>query len=132
MIVEDNHLVSTYPTAYMNIAGVGRNLYFARNCQEAVQAHQADYSFTFDAGCSAYFGTLAATDGARLTLAADPVYPPWAPEKSDYWKKAIVCVQEGRGAGQWRYVVANRGRHWEIEAPFACTPDARHSSRSSP
>jgi hypothetical protein len=124
VIVEDNQFVSTYPTAYMNISGVGRNLYFAGNSMEAVQAHQADYSFTFDAGCCAYFGTLASVDGTRLTLAADPAYPKWAAEKSDLWKKAIVCVQEGRGAGQWRYVTANQGRQWEIQSPFACQPDA--------
>ncbi|MEI8372837.1 MAG: hypothetical protein WCJ35_08390 [Planctomycetota bacterium] len=124
VIVENNHLVSMYPTAYMNIAGVGRNLYFAGNCQEALQAHQADYSFTFDAGCAAYFGAISAIDGTRLSLAADPTYPPWASEKSDLWKTAIVCLQEGRGAGQWRYVVAHHGRHWDVETPFACTPDA--------
>ena len=54
VIVEDNQFVSTFPTAYMNIAGVGRNLYFARNCQEALSTQQADYSFTFDAGCAAF------------------------------------------------------------------------------
>jgi hypothetical protein len=124
VIVEDNQLVSMQPTAYMNISGVGRNLYFAGNTQEAIQAHQADYSFTFDAGCTAYFGKLAVGDGKRLTLAADPTYPKWAPESAEQWKRAIVCVQEGRGAGQWRYVVAHKGRHWEIETPFACTPDA--------
>jgi len=49
-IVEDNQFVSLYPTAYQNIAGSGRNLYYARNRHEALQVHQADYSFTFDAG----------------------------------------------------------------------------------
>jgi hypothetical protein len=123
VIVEDNQFVSTHPTAYMNIAGVGRNLYFARNRHEALGTHQADYSFTFDAGGAAYFGHLAATEGTRLTLAADPAYPKWAPEQSDLWKKAVVVIQDGRGAGQWRYVVANRGRQWEVESPFACQPD---------
>jgi len=123
VIVEDNQFVSTYPTAYMNIAGNGRNLYFARNRQEAMQVHQADFSFTFDAGCTAYFGKIATVDGTRLTLDADPIYPPWAPEKSKLWRKAVVCIQDGRGAGQWRNVVANRGRQWEIERPFDCPPD---------
>ncbi len=124
VIVEDNHFVSMYPTAYMNIAGTGRNLYYARNCQEALQAHQADYSFTFDAGATAYFGKVAAVDGPRLTLAADPTYPRWAPEKSDLWKRAAICIQDGRGAGQWRGVLSNRGRQWEIDRPFDCPPDA--------
>ena len=123
VIVEDNQLVSTFPTACMNIAGVGRNLYFARNRQEALSTHQADYSFTFDAGAAAYFGHLATAEGTRLTLAKDPDYPKWALEQSDFWKKAVVVIQDGRGAGQWRYVVANRGRQWEVESPFACQPD---------
>ncbi len=123
VIVEDNQFVSTFPTAYMNIAGVGRNLYFARNRQEALSTQQADYSFTFDAGCAAYFGHLAAVEGTRLTLAGDPVYPKWALEPSDLWKQAIVVIQDGRGAGQWRYVVSNRGREWVLESPFACPPD---------
>lgn len=123
VIVEDNQFVSTFPTAYMNIAGVGRNLYFAHNRQEALSTHQADYSFTFDAGCAAYFGHLAAAEGTRLTLAGDPVYPKWALEPSELWKQAIVVIQDGRGAGQWRYVVSNRGREWVLESPFVCPPD---------
>jgi hypothetical protein len=123
VICEDNCFVSTFPTAYMNIAGVGRNLYYARNRQEALSVHQADYSFTFDAGATAYLGKVAAADGTRITLAAEPVYPPWAVEKSNLWKEAIVCIQHGRGAGQWRAVVANHGRRWEIDRAFDCPPD---------
>jgi hypothetical protein len=123
VIVEDNHFVSLYPTAYQNIAGSGRNLYYARNWQESFHVHQADYSFTFDAGDAAYFGKIAAVRGTKLTLAEDPVYPQWAPEKSGLWRKAVVCIQDGRGAGQWRNVVANRGREWEIDRPLDCPPD---------
>lgn len=122
-IVEDNRFVSTYPTAYENIAGVGRNIYYARNRHEALNVHQADYSFTFDAGSAAYFGKVS-VEGTQVTLAEDPTYPKWAPEKSDLWRRAVVCIQDGRGAGQWRRVVANRGRQWEIDRPFDCPPDA--------
>jgi hypothetical protein len=123
VIVEDNEFVSTYPTAYMNISGSARNIYYARNRQEAMQTHQADFSFTFDAGDAAYFGKIAAADGVNLTLAADPVYPKWAQEKSDLWRKAIIVIQDGRGAGQWRNGVANRGREWTIDRAFDCPPD---------
>ncbi len=123
VICEDNCFVSTYPTAYMNIAGVGRNLYYARNRQEALSVHQADYSFTFDAGATAYLGKISAVDGTRITLAAEPVFPPWAAETSGLWKEAIVCIQRGRGAGQWRDVVAHHGRQWEIARAFDCPPD---------
>lgn len=122
-IVEDNQFVSLYPTAYQNIAGRGRNLYYARNRHEAFHVHQADYSFTFDAGDAAYFGRLATVHGTQLTLAEEPTYPNWAPEKSDLWRHAIVCVQDGRGAGQWRNVVANHGRQWTIDRAFDCPPD---------
>ncbi len=123
VIVEDNHFVSLFPTAYQNIAGSGQNLYYARNRQESLHVHQADYSFTFDAGDAAYFGKIATVHGKQLTLAEDPSYPQWAPEKSDLWRRAIVCIQDGRGAGQWRNVVANHGRQWEIDREFACPPD---------
>jgi hypothetical protein len=124
VIVEDNHLVSLYPTAYQNIAGAGRNLYYARNRHEALSVHQADYSFTFDAGPSAYQGRVAAVAGTRLTLAADPTFPDWAKEGSDLWRKSVVCVLDGRGAGQWRRVTAHKGRTWELDRPLLCPPDA--------
>ena len=123
VIVEDNHLISLYPTAYQNIAGNGRNLYYARNRQESFHVHQADYSFTFDAGDAAYFGKIATIQGTQLTLASDPTYPNWAPEKSGLWRKAVVCIQSGHGAGQWRNVVANHGRQWQIDRAFDCPPD---------
>ena len=123
VIVEDNQFVSTHPTAYQNIAGHGKNLYYARNTHEALNVHQADFSFTFDAGTAAYLGKIAEVNGTNLTLAADPVFAPWAKENSSYWKEAVVCVLDGRGAGQYRDVVANQGRAWKIDRPFAVVPD---------
>ena len=123
VIVEDNHFVSTHPTAYMNIAGDGKNFYFARNRLEALNVHQSDYSFTYDAGATAYDGKLAEVAGTRLTLASDPEFPAWAGEKSPLWKQAIVCVLDGRGAGQWRAVTAHAGKAWEIDRPWDCAPD---------
>jgi hypothetical protein len=122
-IVEDNQFVSTHPTAYQNIAGQGRNIYYARNRHEALNVHQADFSFTFDAGAAAYKGGLAEVRGTHLTLAADPRYPDWAKEGSRVWKSAAVCVLNGRGAGQYRMVVANQGRAWEVDRPFDIEPD---------
>ncbi|MCX6903431.1 MAG: hypothetical protein NTW03_08140, partial [Verrucomicrobia bacterium] len=101
----------------------GKNLYYARNTHEAANTHQADYSFTFDAGTAAYLGKISEVAGTNLTLAADPVFAPWAKENSSYWKEAVVCVLDGRGAGQYREVVANQGRLWQIAQPFAVGPD---------
>ncbi|MBI5834958.1 MAG: hypothetical protein HZB16_21865, partial [Armatimonadetes bacterium] len=125
VIVEDNTFTSTYPTAYQNIAGVGQDFYYARNRHEAAQTHQADFSFTFDAGGSAYHGALAAVDGARLTLAADPEFPTWAKPDSWYWKRAVVCVVKGRGAGQWGHVSSFAGRQWTLDTPLAVAPDTQ-------
>jgi hypothetical protein len=123
LIVEDNQFTSTYPTAYENISGVGQDLYYARNRHEALSAHQADFSFTFDAGGSAYRGALTAVDGVTVTLAGDPRFPPWATEKSGLWKKAVVCVVSGKGSSQWRSVQKFSGRSWTLSEPFAVTPD---------
>ena len=123
MIVEDNQFVSTHPTAYQNIAGHGKNIYYARNTHEALNVHQSDFSFTFDAGTAAYLGPLAGVNGTNLTLAAEPKFEPWAKENSSYWKEAVVCVLDGHGAGQYREVVANQGRAWKIDRPFAVLPD---------
>lgn len=123
VIVENNRFVSTHPTAYQNIAGHGRNLYYADNTHQALNVHQADFSFTFDAGTAAYLGKLAKVEGTDLILAADPAFAPWAGDGSHYWKQAVVCVLDGRGAGQYRDVVAHRGRSWTIDRPFAVAPD---------
>ncbi len=124
VIVEDNQFVSMDPTAYQNIAGSGRDMYYAHNHHETLYAQQADYSFTFDAGGGAYLGGVAEVRGTHVTLAADPTYPKWAPEKSDLWRRAALCILDGRGVGQWRDVTANHGRDWEIDRPFDVAPDA--------
>ncbi len=122
MIVENNQFTGMDPTTYQNIAGAGRNIYYAHNTQESLFVHQADYSFTFDASTGAYLGGVEA-DGAKLTLAGDPTYPDWAKEESWYWQASVVCILSGRGAGQWRDVVRNKGRKWEIDHPFDTPPD---------
>ena len=124
VIVEDNQFVSTYPTAYQNVAGVGQDIYYARNRHEAQNVHQADFSCTFDRGGTAYQGTLAAVAGTQLTLAADPHFEKWANARSDLWRKAVVCVVSGRGNGQWRSVAAFAGREWTLAEPFTVKPDA--------
>ncbi len=124
VIVENNQFVSMDPTTYQNIAGRGRNIYYAHNRHESLYVHQADYSFTFDASTGAYMGGIAKAEGTQLTLAADPTYPKWATEKSDWWRSACVCILAGRGAGQWRDVTSNKGRAWEIDRPFDTAPDA--------
>ncbi|HSU66612.1 MAG TPA: glycosyl hydrolase family 28-related protein [Tepidisphaeraceae bacterium] len=123
VVIEENEFVGMDPTAYQNISGVGRNIYYAHNRQQNLYAHQADYSFTFDAGTGAYLGGIV-QDGARLTLAADPVFPKWAQENAKLWTKACVCILDGQGAGQWRDVIEHHGRSWTLSRPFDPAPDA--------
>ncbi|MDB5329352.1 MAG: hypothetical protein JWP03_503 [Phycisphaerales bacterium] len=124
VILEDNQFVSMDPTAYQNLAGCARDVYYAHNHHESLYAQQADYSFTFDASAGAYLGAIAEARGTQLTLAADPAYPKWAPEKHDIWRRSAVFILDGRGAGEWRDVTANHGRSWEIDRPFDVAPDA--------
>jgi hypothetical protein len=121
--VEDNHLVSLYPTAYINVAGTGRNIYFARNTFSSLYAQQSDFSFTFDGTGSAYLGHVAHVDGDYVTLSADPIYPSWANETSGLWERSAVCVLAGTGVGQYRFVTANTGRAWTVDRPWSIVPD---------
>lgn len=123
IIVEDNKFVSMDPTTYQNISGNGRNIYYAHNHHESLYAQQADYSFTFDSGTGAYLGKVAEINGTKVTLATDPTYPAWAPERNSIWRRSAVFILDGKGSGQWRDVVSNQGRAWEIDRPFDPAPD---------
>ena len=123
VIVEGNTFVSLDPTAYINVAGEGRNIYYARNRHQSLFAQQSDYSWTFDGNGGAYLGGVASVRGTKLTLAQDPAYPSWAGEPSPLWQRAAVCILAGRGAGQYRFVTGNAGREWQVDRPFGVPPD---------
>ncbi len=123
-IIEDNDLISADPTAYINLSGPGRNIYYARNRHTSQFVHQSDFSWTFDGTGMAFLGPLSAVDGTSITLAKDPTYPSWAGETAGLWKGAAVCVLDGRGAGQYRYATANTGRKWKVDRPFDVVPDS--------
>ena len=100
-----------------------RNIYYARNRLQ--QMFGADREMmTLDAGGGAYYGRVAAAEGTRLTLAADPVFRDYAPRPHTDWSGAAVTILDGRGAGQYRLVAANSGRQWEIDRPWIVAPDA--------
>jgi hypothetical protein len=79
---------------------------------------------TSDAAGGAYFGTLAAVSGTRLTLAADPEFHDYAPKPHTDWTGAAVQIMEGKGAGQYRFVTSNNGRQWEVDRPWTVEPDS--------
>ncbi|MEI6236689.1 MAG: hypothetical protein WCT04_26830 [Planctomycetota bacterium] len=66
---------------------------------------------------------LASLEGAKVVLAADPVFPKWANEKSGLWRKSVVCVVSGKGMSQWRNVASFTGREWTLSEPFTIAPD---------
>lgn len=99
------------------------HIYFAKNRIE--QMFGADREMmTLDAAGGAYFGAVAAVDGNRLTLAADPVFKDYAPRPHTNWVGAAVQVLSGTGAGQYRFVAAHAGREWRVDRPWAVEPDA--------
>ena len=124
VIVEDNDFVSLDPTTYNNLSNEGRNIYYARNRHESLFAQQSDYSWTFDGTGSAYLGPVTGVAGTTVTLAHDPTYPAWAGESHPLWKRAAVCILDGRGAGQYRFAAANKGREWQVDQPFQVSPDS--------
>ncbi len=122
-IIEDNEFISLDPTAYINLSGEGRNVYYARNKHSSFFTHQSDFSFTFDGQGSAYIGKVAAVAGADVTLAGEPQYPDWAKESHSIWRRCVVAIMQGKGTGQYRFVTANAGRKWTIDRPFDIAPD---------
>ncbi|NNM86161.1 MAG: right-handed parallel beta-helix repeat-containing protein [Phycisphaerales bacterium] len=123
-IIEDNKFVSVDPQAYINLYGQGRNVYYAHNRHVCEFEDESDFSFTFDGPGGAYLGKAAAVNGTTITLAQEPTYPRWAGEKSTLWRRSVVAVLSGTGAGQYRFVTANHGREWRINRPFTIAPDS--------
>jgi hypothetical protein len=123
VIAEDNTFISLDPTAYINLSGEGRNLYYAHNRHEAFFAQQSDFSWTFDGTGQAYLGEVESVNGANIQLANSPVYPNWAGEASPLWKCSAVAILSGQGAGQYRYATSNHGKNWTIDHPFDVNPD---------
>ena len=124
IIVEDNEVISLDPTTYINVYEEGREIYYARNKHESLYVHQSDFSFTFDGPGGAYMGKTASIDGTNVVLAADPPYLKWAGENSQTWKRSVISVVSGKGAGQYRFVTSNKARNWSVDKPFDIVPDA--------
>jgi len=99
-----------------------RHIYFANN--RVQQMFGADREMmTLDAGGGAYFGTVAAVDGTKLTLSSDPVLRDYAPKPHADWTGAAVQILDGKGAGQYRFVTVNAGREWQVDRPWVVLPD---------
>ena len=96
-----------------------QNLYFAHN--RLSNNHFAEF-FTFDGTGGCYLGKPEKVEGARLVLAEEPTAPGWWP-LGKRWIGAAVCIVNGKGAGQYRRVVSNDVRIWEVDRPWDIDPD---------
>lgn len=128
LVFEDNTVEGFDLTAIGNdIATFWSNactdIYFARNRLRRMFGADREM-MTLDAGGGAYLGHVAAVNGNRLTLAADPVFKDYAPKPHQNWAGAAVMILEGKGVGQYRIVTAHQGREWEVDRPWTVPPDA--------
>ena len=100
-----------------------RHIFFARNRLQ--QMFGADREMmTLDAAGGAYSGKVAAVNGTKLTLAADPEFRDYAPKPHTDWTGAAVQILDGKGAGQYRFVTSHSGREWQVDRPWTVAPDA--------
>ena len=129
LIFEDNLVEGNNLLAIGNdIATFWRNacthLYYANN--RVRQMYGADREMmTLDAAGGAYIGTLASAQGTTVVLSADPVFKDYAPKPHTNWVGACVQIMDGKGAGQYRIVLAHSGREWQIDRPWTIIPDAK-------
>ncbi|MDQ1328544.1 MAG: Pectate lyase 3 protein, partial [Candidatus Poribacteria bacterium] len=127
LIFEDNDIQGNNLTSIGNDITTfwnnsSQNLYYANN--KLKDMYGADREMmTLDAGGGAYFGKVEKVDGTKLILASDPEFMDYAPRKHTDWKNSAVLILDGMGAGQYRRVVSNNERIWEIDRPWDINPD---------
>ena len=122
-LVEGNNLLAIGNDLTTFWSNTCRHIYFAGN--RVRQMYGADREMmTLDAAGGAYFGTVAAVDGTKLTLSAEPVFRDYAAKPHTNWIGAAVQILDGKGAGQYRFVTANSGREWQVDRPWIVPPDA--------
>eukprot|EP01121_Diplochlamys_sp_Union-15-3_P013403 TRINITY_DN4154_c0_g1_i1.p1 TRINITY_DN4154_c0_g1~~TRINITY_DN4154_c0_g1_i1.p1 ORF type:complete len:718 (+),score=128.94 TRINITY_DN4154_c0_g1_i1:51-2204(+) len=96
-------------------------LFFSQNTEEFVLGADREM-MTLDGGGGAYWGTLANIQGTKMTLSKDPEFHNYAPHPTQNYARGAFMILSGQGAGQYRRVVHNQGREWEIDAPWVIEP----------
>jgi Pectate lyase superfamily protein len=81
--------------------------------------------FTSDGSDGIYLGKVAGVNGVKLTL-AQAVRTFTIPQRTPNWVGAIAQILDGRGAGQWRFLVdaASSASTIEVDRPWDIEPDA--------
>ncbi|MEO8660332.1 MAG: glycosyl hydrolase family 28-related protein [Bryobacteraceae bacterium] len=93
-----------------------QNIYTAGNSYDRFMGWDRE-AITSDGGGGAYFGPVAHTEGAHLTLTASPK---WGTAN---WQGGTVAIVSGHGQGQWRLLKVASGAEVEISRPFDISPD---------
>ena len=94
------------------------NVYYAENKLRLLHGWDRE-AMTSDAGGGMYFGKIASVDGIQMTFAQSPK------AGGRNCIGAGVFILDGRGAGQYRRVVARHGSSIEIDKPWTVIPDRR-------
>lgn len=100
-----------------------RHVWWARNRMQHLYGgdHEA---MTLDGHGTMYFGAVASAEPASVVLANDPVLGYGTRDSRPTMDGAHVYVHAGRGAGQYRRVIAHDGRRIEVDRPWDIVPDA--------
>lgn len=108
----------------------GRCLYYARNRMGMTPRHDGEV-FTSDGGGHTLV-KVAALDGKRLTM--DEAFAKQQPHSNGFvrwWnhepdavKDPFLYIMKGRGAGQYRRIVAHEKLVCELDSPWTMEPDA--------
>lgn len=121
-LVSGNHLLAIGNDITTFWTNSCHHIYYAGNRLQ--QMFGADREMmTLDAAGGAYFGKIAAADGLKLTLAAEPEFHDYAPKPHTDWTGAVAQILDGRGAGQYRFVTGHAGRDWQVDRPWTVPPD---------
>jgi hypothetical protein len=103
-----------------------RDLYFANNhsTRDKAELPPSYAGLTFDGGDGIYLGRVASISGTTLALQGATRAPP-ASNGSYDWRGGIAQIVDGRGTGQWRYLVhaAAGASSVEVDRPWDIEPD---------
>jgi hypothetical protein len=147
VIIEDNEFAGAGLWASGSGIGLYRScatyhLYYAHNHIRQVYGGDSE-CVTTDGHGTAYLGKVANVQSNQLTLADDPwlgsgdkhmiseqnfqfSIKKWRPQgdfATDEWHGVTLYILSGRGAGQYRNVIAYKGKQVTLEQPFVVPPD---------
>ncbi|MCY2928537.1 MAG: glycosyl hydrolase family 28-related protein [Planctomycetota bacterium] len=107
------------------------HLYFAHNRIRTIFAHDRE-AVSSDGGGGSHAGPIESAEGTTLVLSETHCVIPVV--EGQHWHQLVwldqakpgmgVYIMKGRGAGQWRSVIAQDGRTVQIDRPWVVAPDA--------